>query len=125
MLWCVIYGPPCWRYLWSHLLWRYLWSFSQSLTAVNFIAVYIRFPHWQQKHLRDIRCYGKTTKSGICRSPAGSGEFTLRWLIGNKTKQKANTFNVMSAAAFCYKASPALAQYLLILVSRRFQCCLD
>ena len=41
------------------------------------------------------------------------------------TKQKANTFNVMSAAAFCYKASPALAQYLLILVSRRFQCCLD
>ena len=41
-----------------------------------------------------------------------------------EAKQKANTFNVMSAAAFCYKASPALAQYLLILVSRRFQCCL-
>ena len=36
-----------------------------------------------------------------------------------ETKLKANTFNVMSAAAFCYKASPALAQYLLILVSRR------
>ena len=39
-----------------------------------------------------------------------------------ETKQKANKFDVMSAAAFCYKASPALAQYLLILVSMGFQC---
>ena len=41
-----------------------------------------------------------------------------------KTKKQTHLCNVMGAIAFSYKPNPAAAQYLLMLVSRRFQCCL-
>ena len=41
-----------------------------------------------------------------------------------ETKQKANTFNVMGATAFYYKANSAMDQYLLMLVLKAVQCCL-
>ena len=42
----------------------------------------------------------------------------------NKTKKQANLFNVMGATTFCCKASPTVVQYLLMLISKRFQYCL-
>ena len=41
-----------------------------------------------------------------------------------ETKKQTHLCNVMGAIAFSYKPNPAAAQYLLMPVSRRFQCCL-
>ena len=48
----------------------------------------------------------------------------LRSLLKPKTKKQTHLCNVMGAIAFAYKPNPAAAQYLLMPVSRWFECCL-
>ena len=44
-------------------------------------------------------------------------------LLKPKTKKHTHLCNVMGAIAFAYKPNPAAAQYLLMPVSRWFECC--
>ena len=48
----------------------------------------------------------------------------LSSLLKPKTKKQTHLCNVMGAIAYAYKPNPAAAQYLLMPVSRWFECCL-
>ena len=64
----------------------------------------------------------RTTRPPELFMPAVLTSLHLSSLL--KTKKLTHLCNVMGAIAFSYKPNPAPAQYLLMPVSRRFQCCL-
>ena len=64
----------------------------------------------------------RTTRPPELFMPAVPTSLHLSSLL--KTKKQTHLSNVMGAIAFSYKLNPAAAQYLLMPVSRRFQCCL-
>ena len=56
--------------------------------------------------------------------PAMPTSLHLSSLLETKTKKQTHLCNVMGEIAFSYKPNPAAAQYLLMPVFSRFQCCL-
>ena len=56
--------------------------------------------------------------------PAMPSSLHFSGLLQTKTKKRTNLCTVMGEIAFSYKPNPVAAQYLLMPVSRRFQCCL-
>ena len=64
-----------------------------------------------------------TTRPSELLMPAKPPSLFLSSLLETKTKKQTRLCNVMGAIAFSYKPNPAAAQYLLMPVSRRFQCC--
>ena len=64
----------------------------------------------------------RTTRPPELFMPAVPTSLHLSSLL--KTKKQTHLCNVMGAIAFSYEPNPAAAQYLLMPVSRRFQCCL-
>ena len=66
----------------------------------------------------------RTTRPSELLMPAMSTGLHLSSLLEAKTKKQTHLCNVMGAIAFSYKPNPDAAQYLLMPVSRRFQCCL-
>ena len=63
-----------------------------------------------------------TTRSSELLMPAMPSSLHLSSLLETKTKKQTHLCNVMGVIAFSYKPNPAAAQYLLMPVSRRFQC---
>ena len=60
-----------------------------------------------------------------------SAKYTFAIFIETKQNKtfiqstQTHLFNVIGVTAFRYKASPAVAQYLLMQVLKQFQCCLN
>ena len=65
-----------------------------------------------------------TTRPSELLMPAMPTSLHLSSLFQTKTKKQTHLCNVMGAIAFSYKPNPAATQYLLMPISRRFQCCL-
>ena len=68
--------------------------------------------------------YALTSRPPELLMPAMPTSLHLTSLLKPKTKKQTHLCNVMGAIAFAYKPNPAAAQYLLMPVSRWFECCL-